>query len=444
MEDRLVKTNTGMIEGVFEGECLVFKGIPYAKAPTGALRWRAPQKLKPWAGVFKADHFGNRSAQKTWEPDPEALYYKEFHHDKTSNNLSSEDGLYLNIWVPKKRRVKPMAVAFFIHGGAFMGGCGHELEFRTDAYAKKDVILVTINYRLGMFGFLAHPWLAAEDAAACGNYGILDQAAALMWVRENIANFGGDPENITIFGQSAGCMSVQALLSMPSLKGTYVRAILQSGAGYPSVLGKDISLEEGFERGEYAALAAGVSSLEEFRAMSESELCRVQEMVYAQVGACGGGLAFSPVTNKELLALPGDQLVASGRISDVPMIIGSTKNDMTVTPEEAQKKNSRFRESCKGWALQMEKFNQNPCYVYYFSRDLPGDDAGAFHSSELWYMFGTLRECWRPMTPGDFMLSEKMVTYWTNFMKYGNPNGEGLPMWRPLTKEIPFEMVLDV
>lgn len=444
MESTIIKTNYGPIEGVLEGECIVFKGVPYAKPPTGELRWRAPQKMEPWEGIFKADHFGNQSAQKIWEADPDSLFFKEFHNDEASNNPSSEDSLYLNLWVPVKRKNKPMAVAFYIHGGAFMGGCGHEVEFRTDAYAKNDVILVTLNYRLGIFGFLAHPWLQAEDAAACGNYGILDQIAALGWVRENIAAFGGDPENITILGQSAGCMSVQALLSIPSLRGRFSKAILQSGSGYPSVLGKDISLEEGLERGSYAAKAAGVTSLEAFRAMTAQQLIQVQEQVYEHVAEDGGGLAFSPVTNEVLLKHTFDEMAGSGMVADVPMMIGSTKNDMTVTPEEAQKRRSRFQDACKGWALQMEKHNQSPCYVYFFTRDLPGDDSGAFHSSELWYMFGTLGSCWRPMTSHDFGLSERMVSYWTNFMKYGDPNYRELPVWQPFTERSPFEMILDI
>ena len=174
---------------------------------------------------------------------PPSLYGKEFYTDTVFATPVSEDGLYLNIWVPDRECTAPLAVAVYIHGGGFMGGCGHEVEFRTNAYAAKDVILVTINYRLGMFGFLAHPWLAEEDDVACGNYGIMDQIAALNWVRENIAAFGGDPDNITIFGQSAGCMSVQTLLSTPYARGKFAKAILQSGAGYPVIIQPEVPLE---------------------------------------------------------------------------------------------------------------------------------------------------------------------------------------------------------
>ncbi|MBB5266092.1 para-nitrobenzyl esterase [Catenibacillus scindens] len=444
MAAEIIKTNSGPVQGVEEGACVVYKGIPYAKPPVGGLRWKAPEKAEPWTEVLKADHFGNQSAQRDWSNAPETPMTREFHQDPVSNNPASENGLFLNIWTPKEKSETLMPVAFYIHGGAFMGGCGHEITFRTEAYAKKGVILVTINYRLGIYGFLAHPWLEKEDSRACGNYGILDQITALEWVRENIRFFGGDPDNITIFGQSAGCMSVQAILSIPSQKGRFSKAILQSGASYPALLGKLIPMDEALKRGGYAVEAAGVHSLEEFRAISETEMCQIQEKVYARVGAMGGGLAFSPVENHVLFPGSEDQLVEEGRIADVPMIIGTTKNDMTVTLDEVLARDSRFQAGCRRWALKMEENHHSPCYVYYFTRDLPGDNAQAFHSSELWYMFGTLGKCWRPMTEADYQLSETMVSYWTNFMKSGKPNGTGLPQWPSYTREHPCEMILDV
>ena len=442
MTQQTVMTKKGSIEGVREDGCIVFKGVPYAKAPVGDLRWRAPQPVEPWEGTFKADHFGSRCAQME-RLDDASLYTKEFYQDKVYATPISEDGLYLNIWVPEGEKEK-LPVAFYIHGGGFMGGCGHELEFRTSAYARKDVILVTINYRLGIFGFLAHPWLSKEDDVACGNYGIMDQIAALSWVQENISVFGGDSENITIFGQSAGCMSVQTLLSTPYAKGKFAKAILQSGAGYPVIIQKDVTLEIGYAYGERVAKEAGAASLEELRAVPTERFYDIQGRLMMEMMTAGKGLAFTPVLNGKFRTKTYDELTKEGEIINVPTMIGSTKNDITVSAGEIQAGYSRFQEYCKGFALQMEAVDHEPSYVYFFTRDLPGDDAGAFHSSELWYMLGTLGNCWRPMSEGDYALSERMVSYWTNFMKNGDPNGDGLPKWPACTKARPFEMILDI
>lgn len=203
---KLVTTKNGKIEGIQEEGYSVFKGIPYAKAPIGELRWKAPQPLDNWDGVLKADCFKAKSMQEVHE-DP--FYDKEFYDDPSFSVNISEDSLYLNIWTPADKAEEKLPVAFWIHGGAFMGGYGSEKEFDGEALCKKGVILVTINYRVNIFGFLAHPWLSAEnEKGISGNYGTLDQLMALKWVYDNIENFGGDKENITVFGQSAGAMSV--------------------------------------------------------------------------------------------------------------------------------------------------------------------------------------------------------------------------------------------
>ncbi len=443
MKAQTVRTKYGLLEGVREDGCIVFKGVPYAAPPVGKLRWRAPQPPKAWEGTFKADHYGNRFAQE-YKMDATSLYGKEFYTDTVFATPVSEDGLYLNIWMPDRECTAPLAVAVYIHGGGFMGGCGHEVEFRTNAYAAKDVILVTINYRLGMFGFLAHPWLAEEDDVACGNYGIMDQIAALNWVRENIAAFGGDPDNITIFGQSAGCMSVQTLLSTPYARGKFAKAILQSGAGYPVIIQPEVPLEDAFERGKKAAGLLGASCLDMLRAVPAERIYEVQGKLMMESMMAGKGLPFSPVLNGTFRTAPYDELTRQGLTADVPTMIGSTKNDITVSISEAKAGRSRFQDCCRDWALEMEKTGHQPSYVYFFTRDLPGDEAGAFHSAELWYMFGTLKNCWRPMTKADEVLSERMVSYWTNFMKHSDPNGPGLPLWPPCTKEEPFEMILNI
>lgn len=449
MSSMIVETKYGKLQGVKEDGCVVFKGVPYAQPPAGDLRFKAPRPPRPWEGVLKADAFGCRSAQIDVHT-PDTFYGKEFYQEKVFATPVSEDSLYLNLWVPEDAFAEegddscPLPVAVYIHGGAFLGGCGHEAEFRTGAYGKKGVILVTINYRLGVFGFLAHPWLEAEDDVACGNYGIMDQIAALDWIRENIRAFGGDPENITIFGQSAGCISVQTLLSTPYAKGKFAKAILQSGAGYPVVVQRDVTLDQAFEYGKMVAEKAGAASLEELRAVPMETLLTVQGEVSEKLMAAGQGLAFCPVLNGKFRTQTYDGAIENGTVANVPTMIGSTRNDITVTPEEAASQQSRFRESCRGWALAMEKLGHAPSYVYYFKRSMPGDDAGAFHSSELWYMFGTQKRCWRPLTEGDDRLAETMVSYWTNFMKNGSPEGPGLKLWPPCTAENPFEMEFDI
>ncbi len=437
-------TKYGEIQGVCEDGCIVFKGVPYAKPPVGDLRWRAPQKPEPWDGVYMADTWPDRCVQSSGENrDGPSIYDKEFHSYNEPDTPVSEDSLYLNIWVPEGHEGEKLPVAMFIHGGAFTGGTGHEVEFRSSAYAGRGVILVTVNYRLGILGFLAHPWLSEEDAAACGNYGILDQIAALDWLGENIAAFGGDPDNITVFGQSAGCMSVQTLLSVEPARGRFARAILQSGAGYPVIIQPDLPLELACECGEKAAQSAGASSLEELRSVPAETLLGIQERITAAMFMDWGGMIFAPVRNGALRSRTYDEIAAAGETFDVPTMIGSTGNDITLTPEEAASGDSRFQRYCVAWALLMEQVGHAPSYVYHFIRELPGDDAGAFHASELWYMLGTYERCWRPMTEADAELSARMVAYWTNFMKNGDPNGEGLPPWPPCTARDPFEMQLD-
>ncbi|MCM8709930.1 carboxylesterase family protein [Clostridium sp. SYSU_GA19001] len=443
MRQVVVKTKLGLIEGVREDGCIVFKGIPYAKPPIGDLRFSAPKPLAPFEGIYKADHFGNRSPQTEWDL-PDNFFKKEFYSDSIYATPIDEDCLYLNIWVPDKEVTEKLPVAFYIHGGAFSGGTGHELEFRTNAYAKRDVILVTINYRCGLLGFFAHPWVYEEDAAACGNYGILDQIAALNWVRDNIAEFGGDADNITIFGQSAGAISVQTLLSSTYTKGKFSKAIIQSGGGYPKILDEDITLDEAFTFGNRIVELSGVSSLYELRKLPMEKILQLQKQIVAEVMQAGKGLIYKPVMNGYVVEDSYDNLAAGGRTHDVPVMIGSTRHDITVTEKEAKECNSRLQQGCLGWSLMQEKLGRKPAYVYYFKRCMPGDNAGAFHSAELWYMFGTLKNCWRPLTDKDYELSEKMLDYWTNFMKKGNPNSINLPEWKPCSEKNPFVMEFDV
>ncbi len=436
-----VEIKQGLLEGIQMDGYDVFWGVPYAKPPVGELRWRAPQEPEAWEGVYHADKYPNRSMQEDF---PMEFFDKEFYDDEERKTPYSEDGLYLNIWTPAKQAGEKLPVAMWIHGGAFMGGYGHEKEFDGAAYCERGVILVTINYRLGPLGFLAHPWLTEENRAmggpgVSGNYGSLDQIAALKWVRENIAAFGGDSENITVFGQSAGGESTHTLITSPLTKGMISKAIIQSGLG----LTKDRTLADAERDGLEFAELAGVHSLEEMRNLTVGQIFAAAGPLIGR-GFANDSMTFAPNIDGYLLDRGFDEALEQGAVHDIPYMVGSTMQDIRVNLEKlAEGERGIVYECCKRWG-EVRKTNGNaPAWVYYFTRQLPGDDAGAFHSCELWYMFGTLNRCWRPSTEGDYQLSEHMVDYWTNFMKTGNPNGDGLPQWKTYTEEEDIQ-ILDV
>ena len=431
-------TKKGRILGEDAGGYKVFRSIAYAKAPTGELRWKRPQKTEPWEGVYDATLFKTRCPQRLPQEyaPPEDLYNREFYNTYDFIPARSEDSLHLSIWTPDCRPEKKYPVAVWIHGGGFGSGFGFEKEFDGAAYCQRDVILVTINYRLGIFGFFVHPWLCAEDEhGACGNYGIYDQVAALNWVYENIEAFGGDPENITVFGQSAGGASVRALVSSPLTGNKIKRAIIQSGI-FPSS-GFDCSKpEDVMPYGIEFAERTGAGSLEELRALPWEKLVELYweyclEKPEERMGWC------HPVADGILLEDTVDELLKQGRIKDIPYIVGSNADDLVEMPEKTKGKNM-FYDGCIRWCEDREEAGGCPSWLYYFTRRLPGSEDGAFHSAELWYMFGTLKRCWRPMEAHDYALSTKMLDYWTSFMKYGNPNGEGEEEWPAYTKEHPY------
>ena len=426
---RETQIRQGRITGVEQDGYTLFRGIPYAQPPVGELRWRAPREPLPWEGVYRADTWPCRSVQ--WS-GTSGFYMKEFFDEPEYMTPLSEDSLYLNIWTPAKQAGEKLPVAFWIHGGGFMSGFGHEKEFDGAACCRRGVILVTINYRLGPIGFLAHPWLSQENEkdggpAVSGNYGILDQIAALKWVRENIEAFGGDPDNITIFGQSAGCMSVQTLVSSPLTKGMIAKAVLQSGAG----LSYDHSLARAEQEGVEFAANAGVKSLEEMRALSFEQIMAAADPLITR-GFSTMELVCSPVIDGVVLEDGYDHLLEQGRIHDIPYMVGSTLNDIGTEPGEISRGNlGKVYEGCEKWCRELLNNGRAPAWCYYFARRLPGDDAGAFHAGELWYMFGTCDRCWRPLTGADGALSDRMADCWANFMKTGDPNGGSLPRWEP-------------
>lgn len=432
----MVETKYGKIEGVDQGNYIEFRGIPYAKPPVGELRFRAPEEPEAWTGVYEAKEFGSRCVQEDFLQPP---WDKDFYSNPEFFRPVSEDCLYLHIWAPKESAEKKLPVAFWLHGGGFLGGFSSELEFDGKAYCERGVILVSVEYRCNIFGFLAHPWLTEEnEKRISGNYGILDQIAALKWVYENIEAFGGDRNNITVFGQSAGAMSVQTLVSTGLTGNMISKAILQSGGSYGGGLHRDITLKEQERYGEIFTEILNVKNLKELREKTTEEIRAAAGTWLERTIPEANGLFLTPTMDGCVLENTYYGLMDQGKIKDIPYLLGTTKNDILVTPEMAANGElSELYKGCIAFSQKLEELGRKPAYVYYFTRDLPGDDQGAWHSCELWYTFGTLERCWRPWEEQDYELSRRMLDYWVNFMKTGNPNGEGLAEWEPCTKENP-------
>lgn len=450
----VIITKYGKIEGIKEKGCDVYRGIPYAKAPTGELRFRKPVEMDSWEGVFKADHFGYTSMQ---DPKPPEFYLKEFHSNPDFDVPTDEDGLNLNIWVPEHDKGAKLPVAVYVHGGAFMCGSGSELPFVGTNLAKAGVIVVTINYRLGVFGFLCHPALSeGEENPNGGNYGLWDQLAAIKWIKENITAFDGDPANITAFGQSAGAMSLQCLAVSEKTKGFVNKMILQSGAGYKNPLGfyRDLDSAMGIAEDLFELLGFSRTAwkeseelktalLNKLRSISANELLDVAGEVIGKSFSEGNGLPFVPAIDGELILKNGNDIIEEGGFLDIPYLIGSNGNDLTTEGQDNPTPDNSLMHACDvKYANFVNEKNTDTAYVYYFDRKLPGDDAGAFHSGELWYVFGSLEYGWRPWEAYDYELSKEMIGYWSNFMKNGNPNGAGSD-WRPCTASDPYFKIID-
>lgn len=393
----------------------VFKGIPFAAPPVGELRWKAPQPVIPWEGVRVCDTWGAPSWQPAHTP---ADYTEEFFFD--GDPEFSEDCLNLNVWTPAAGDPSAkLPVTLWIHGGAFIAGWGFEPEMDGEEWAKHGGVLVSCNYRLGFLGFLAHPLLSAESPeGVSGNYGIMDQIAALKWVKNNIAAFGGDPDRVTIMGQSAGAMSVKCLASSPLSRDLISGAIIQSGGGITEqVLLGGATLAQAEASGKILMDLAGYDTIEKMREATPQSLI-------------GIGAWLAPVIDGYVLTEDFSTAAVSGSIADVPYMIGSTLDDMPM-----------LASGIDTFCQEREKAG-GKAWSYQFARRLPTDGrpnvlVGAFHSSELWYMFKSLRLSWRPFTPGDYALAEEMITRWTNFAATGNPNGTGPETWTPCTASSP-------
>lgn len=406
-----IRGTSGPVPGV-----TAYKGIRYATAE----RWKYPEIVTHWDGVYDASAYGNCSYQsRAFHSEDQmpgrAFYYNEFRKGETYTY--SEDCLFLNIWAPDGGENLP--VLLYIHGGAFAGGCGHEKHFDGPVWPEKGVIAVTINYRLGPLGFACLPELE-QEAGHTGNYGLYDQLAAIQWVRDNIRSFGGDPENITVMGQSAGAMSVQQLCLSPLTKGLIAKAVMSSGGGVSEEFGKTSRAEETYGYWKEVMQTAGCQTLQSFRELPVEQLFQAWDQV--NKGHQGMGLTCMPCIDGHMIPMSGAEAVQSGEFLDIPYMAGSTSEDI-VPPIVFQ--------MARDWCSLQAKWKYSSSYTWFFDRQLPGDEEGAWHSSDLWYWFGTLDNCWRPFAEKDRQLSEEMVSYLTNFAKTGNPNGSDLARWEP-------------
>ena len=410
---KIIKTPCGEIMGT-QGRVpgtIAYKGIRYATAG----RWEYPKQVTRWEGVYDATAYGACSYQpRSFYNEEENLkkifYYNEFR--KGASYTYSEDCLFLNIFTPEQvEEGSKLPVLIYIHGGGFTGGCGHEKHFDGPVWPAKGVIGVTLNYRLGPMGFVCLPELK-EEAGYTGNYGLYDQMTAIRWIKDNIAAFGGDPDRITIMGQSAGAMSVQQHCLSPMTDGLFCGAVMSSGGGVHKVLSA-IPAEKHYAFWQTAMKHAGCETLAQFREISPEKLFEVWNEAKKEVK--GGGCF--PCIDGRLVVGTGTKLLAAGKQKDIHYMAGSTSEDM-MPPI--------LLSMAKGWCAAQKKTS----YTWYFDRQLPGDDHGAWHSADLWYWFGTLENGWRPWEEKDHELAEQMMDYLCNFVKKGDPNKAAvLPTW---------------
>ena len=445
--DLIVQTEYGKLKGVVNESNTVisFKGIPYAAPPVGNLRWREPQPPVSWEGIRDATSFCSSCIQKrVYTHLPNGPWTEEF----MVQDSISEDCLFLNLWTPVKTAADNLPVLVFIHGGAFTEGSGSIEAYDGEELAKKGIIAVTINYRLGALGFLAHPELTAESPNhVSGNYGFLDQIAALKWIRENIAAFGGDPARVTIAGQSAGAASVNALIISPLAADLFKGAITESGTSFTGGQRGAMTLSEGEKQGVEFAESKGAKSIAELRAVSALNIiARDPEKPGMRFGGVQDGY-FQTGDAMTIFAQEkqNDVPFMSGMNADETRYTGSTGDDFralypSVTAEEkaaavkvAGQEQSRLNTWL--WLEYRAKTSKTKSWEYYFDRAIPWPEHpefGAFHTGEVPYVFNNIKMLKdHKMEKTDTIVADRISSYWANFVKNGDPNGPGLPVWEP-------------
>ncbi len=474
----IVSVTGGRAEGVIADGVTSFKGIPFAAPPVGDLRWRAPQPVRPWSGIKKSDHFGPSCMQ-----DPGALKLD------LAPPAMSEDCLYLNVWTPTRSARERLPVMVWIYGGGFSQGTTNQPVYDGTHLAQKGVVLVSVAYRMGAFGFLADPRLSAESPHhVSGNYGLRDMIAALEWVKANIARFGGDPSRVTIFGQSAGGAAVMILAASPAARGLYQRVISESGdvrswrepasandAGTLTV--ESLATAEANGRRFLAQL--GARDIVTARALPADVIQKAEPR--------GLQNPFTPILDGDILPGSEYELYQAGRFNDTPILVGTNADEgygfvlpgttparfeaqirarfgndalailavypHATEPESSQAAMDVFRDQNFAWdswawtLLQSEK-GRGKAYLYYFDRHSPQATYGPVHTAELPYVFGNLTAPGRTFLHGapgpvEVALSDLVQSYWVNFANTGDPNGPGLPHWPALSASSQQVMYLD-
>ena len=453
-----VTTDAGVVEGTTQSHIHIYKGIPFAAPPIGSLRWKEPQPVASWKGTLAATKFGARCMQGPIYSD---MVFRD--------NGPSEDCLYLNVWTPADSAEAHLPVMVWIYGGGFQAGAVSEPRQDGENLAKKGVVVVSFNYRLSIFGFLAHPDLTKEsEHHASGNYGLLDQVAALEWVHRNIAAFGGDPQNVTIFGESAGSFSVSGLVASPLGKDLFERAIGESGSMLPSPGRPEVTLTKAEAAGQDFGKSLGADSIAAMRAMPAEKLLQATLKAHA---------FFWTDIDGYFLPESAAAIYGSGKQNHVPLLagwnaneegIGGGKPPATVKSWTARahamygdkadeflklfpaSDDAEARKSADAFAadmfialgtwewIQAQQATGSPVYRYHFEQAPPikdGPSRGAYHSAEIEYVFEALPSKDYPWRPEDMKLSDMMSSYWTNFAKSGDPSGPGLPKWPAYSTE---------
>jgi para-nitrobenzyl esterase len=463
-----VSTENGRLRGVPNSyrSVVAFKGVPFAAPPSGEFRWKPPRRAENWTGIWPADKFG-----------PACLQTEVFGDLRVRGEPPGEDCLSLNIWVPKRVRETKLPVIVWLYGGGFVTGDSSESRYDGENLAKKGVIVVIPNYRLGVFGFFAHPDLTKESPIkTSGNYGLLDQVAALQWVSRNIASFGGDPQNVTLAGQSAGSFSVSVLMTSPLARGLFQKAIGESGGFYPPLT----PLADAEKVGKEFVKSLGASSIPEMLNKPAAELLRA-------AAKFKGGFGFDSILDGYVLPTDPITVYSQGKQLHIPLLAGWNADEgkmsflsapqKTTAKSFAQLARSRFGVydaeflklypadsderamhsaeeladddfsgfSTWEWVEMHRKTGNSPLYEYHFEQ-VPavrsGESVGSKHSDEIEYVFQTLNSrggvLW---TAKDYELSDTVSTYWVNFAKFGNPNLQGLPNWPQYTSADGFQVM---
>ena len=471
----IIDTKYGRVEGYREENIRIFKGIPFASPPVGDLRWKAPQPPVTWKGIKKCLAFSASPIQP--KPVPFLCWSKEFIAPPTP---LSEDCLYLNVWTGASSASEKRPVFVWIYGGGFISGSAGCAIYDGLEYAKKGIVYVSINYRVGALGFMAHPELSKEGNGSSGNYGLMDQVAALQWVKENIAAFGGDPSNVTIGGQSAGSISVYALIASPSARGLFQRAIAESGGIFGSFnMG---TLEEGEKTGIALQQRLHVDNLKAMRNLPADSILSANPGMN-ETGRFQSDLHFGPVRDGAFLPTDLYKAFSEGKMNPVDFLGGWVTDEMTMFGIEKTSKekfiqtvheefgdkaekliallphadSAEASESLVELHLitfgvtspyMMSRYNARPNYIYEFSHvpvDKPGfPNYGAFHTADVPFALDNLHTWDRPWRPSDYATEKSMSAYWIQFIRTGNPNATGLPRWDPYKTGMTLEIGNDL